>query len=87
MALFIEEHATRRSAALAGIKHGALCAGCCWLLMALLFVAGVMNMYWVAAITVLVILEKISPQSWKLLRVAVVLLIGWGAWVVVSGAG
>jgi predicted metal-binding membrane protein len=69
-----------------GIKHGAYCTGCCWMLMALLFVAGVMNMYWVAAITLLVILEKVAPHGWKLLHVAGVILVGWGSWVIISGA-
>ncbi|MCE9520594.1 MAG: DUF2182 domain-containing protein [Verrucomicrobia bacterium] len=64
-----------------GIKHGAFCAGCCWMLMALLFVTGVMNMYWVAAITVLVLLEKIVPQNWRLQHVVGVLLVTWGIWV------
>ncbi len=41
-----------------GLEHGAFCVGCCWMLMALLFVVGVMNLAWVAAITVFVLLEK-----------------------------
>jgi predicted metal-binding membrane protein len=41
-----------------GLEHGAFCTGCCWMLMALLFVAGVMNLAWVAAISVLVLVEK-----------------------------
>jgi len=44
-----------------GIKHGASCVGCCWMLMALLFVAGVMNLVWVASITIFVLLEKLIP--------------------------
>jgi predicted metal-binding membrane protein len=44
-----------------GLEHGASCVGCCWMLMALLFVAGVMNLTWVAAITVFVLLEKLLP--------------------------
>ncbi len=44
-----------------GLEHGAFCTGCCWMLMALLFVAGVMNLAWVAAISVLVLLEKAAP--------------------------
>src|SRR5882762_10262417 len=43
-----------------GLKHGAYCAGCCWFLMALLFVAGVMNILWIAVITVLVLVEKVT---------------------------
>ncbi|HTR63623.1 MAG TPA: DUF2182 domain-containing protein [Candidatus Binataceae bacterium] len=44
-----------------GLQHGASCVGCCWMLMILLFVAGVMNLTWVAAITIFVLLEKIVP--------------------------
>ena len=44
-----------------GLEHGTFCTGCCWALMALLFVAGVMNLLWVAALTLLVCLEKILP--------------------------
>jgi len=42
-----------------GLRHGAFCVGCCWALMALLFVGGVMNLLWVALITVFVLLEKV----------------------------
>ncbi len=41
-----------------GVRHGAYCAGCCWALMGLLFVGGVMNLLWVAALAVFVLLEK-----------------------------
>jgi predicted metal-binding membrane protein len=44
-----------------GLSHGAFCVGCCWMLMALLFVAGVMNLAWVAAISAFVLLEKATP--------------------------
>jgi predicted metal-binding membrane protein len=44
-----------------GLEHGAFCVGCCWMLMAVLFVVGVMNLAWVAAITGLVLLEKATP--------------------------
>jgi predicted metal-binding membrane protein len=67
-----------------GVKHGAFCAGCCWMLMALLFVAGVMNMLWVAAITILVLLEKIAPPRWRLGPAVGVILVAWGAWVIVA---
>ena len=65
-----------------GIKHGAFCAGCCWVLMLLLFVAGVMNVLWIAALTALVLLEKIVPKGLWVGRVAGLLLIGWGVWMV-----
>lgn len=44
-----------------GLEHGAFCLGCCWVLMLLLFVGGVMNLVWIAAITVFVLLEKVMP--------------------------
>jgi predicted metal-binding membrane protein len=67
-----------------GMKHGAFCAGCCWMLMALLFVAGVMNMLWVAAITILVLLEKVAPRSWRLGHAAGAIFVAWGVWVIVG---
>jgi predicted metal-binding membrane protein len=42
-----------------GIVHGAFCVGCCWALMLLLFVAGVMNLLWVALLAVLVLVQKV----------------------------
>lgn len=44
-----------------GVEHGGFCIGCCWVLMLLLFVGGVMNILWIAAITIFVLLEKILP--------------------------
>lgn len=44
-----------------GIEHGSFCLGCCWVLMLLLFVGGVMNLFWIAAITLFVLLEKVLP--------------------------
>src|SRR6516162_3166814 len=46
---------------LLGLQHGAYCIGCCWVLMALLFVGGVMNVLWIAALAVLVLFEKLTP--------------------------
>lgn len=65
-----------------GLKHGSFCVGCCWSLMALLFVAGVMNLLWVAAIAGFVLLEKVAPAGPWVGRVAGVVLIGWGGWMV-----
>ena len=72
----------RRGAFLMGLKHGGYCAGCCWSLMALLFVAGVMNLLWVAAIAGFVLIEKAAPAGDRLGRVAGVALAGWGVWMV-----
>ena len=46
-----------------GLEHGAFCVGCCWVLMGLLFVGGVMNLLWVAAIAAFVLLEKVVPHG------------------------
>ena len=53
-----------------GIGHGAYCLGCCWALMCVLFVVGVMNLIWVAALTALVLLEKIGPGGAIVARAA-----------------
>ena len=46
-----------------GLHHGAFCVGCCWALMALLFVVGVMNLLWIAALTIFVVIEKLAPHG------------------------
>ena len=66
-------------AARLGLLHGAYCVGCCWLLMALLFVGGVMNLVWVAALTLLVAAEKLLPGGAWIARIAGIAFIGWGA--------
>lgn len=67
-----------------GLKHGAYCTGCCWLLMALLFVAGVMNLWWIAAISILVLLEKVLPKGMGLGRISGIVLALWGGWLIVQ---
>jgi len=61
--LFLQSHGGFRRNVLGalqlGVWHGALCVGCCWVLMTLLFVGGVMNLSWMAAIAMLVLVEKI----------------------------
>jgi len=64
-----------------GLDHGAYCAGCCWALMALLFVAGVMNVVWIAILTLLVCGEKMLPRRMRGNIVIGVLLAIWGAGV------
>jgi predicted metal-binding membrane protein len=53
-----------------GLRHGAYCVGCCWILMALLFVVGVMNVLWIALLTLLVLLEKVTPWGRRVARAA-----------------
>jgi predicted metal-binding membrane protein len=68
-----------------GAGHGVYCLGCCWVLMGLLFVVGVMNLAWVAAISAFVLLEKVAPGGVLIGRVASVGLIVAGL-VVASAA-
>jgi predicted metal-binding membrane protein len=53
-----------------GLKHGTYCVGCCWLLMVLLFVAGVMNLFWMVGIAVFVLVEKAAPNGDLIGRIA-----------------
>jgi predicted metal-binding membrane protein len=53
-----------------GFRHGAYCLGCCWALMCVLFVVGVMNLIWVAALTGFVLIEKTGPAGAIVARVA-----------------
>jgi predicted metal-binding membrane protein len=64
-----------------GLRHGTYCIGCCWLLMALLFVAGVMNLWWVTAIAAFVLIEKVPPVGQWIARATGALLTLWGGWM------
>lgn len=68
-----------------GLRHGAYCLGCCWALMGLLFVGGVMNLLWMAVLAGFVLLEKAVARGPRLSRVAGVVLIGWGLYLLGSG--
>jgi predicted metal-binding membrane protein len=67
-----------------GLKHGTYCVGCCWILMALLLVAGVMNLLWVAAIAFFVLVEKAAPKGEGLGRITGAALIVAGIALIVS---
>lgn len=69
----------RFGALMLGVHHGAYCVGCCWLLMALLFVGGIMNLVWIAALTVLVLVEKLAPQGIAIGRYTGIVLVLWGS--------
>lgn len=67
-----------------GMHHGGFCVGCCWALMALLFVLGVMNLPWVVALAALVLVEQTFPAGRWITRGAGVALIVWGGWVLLT---
>jgi predicted metal-binding membrane protein len=64
-----------------GIDHGVYCLGCCWAMMLLLFVGGVMNLAVIATLTTLVALEKLCPFGVHTARLSGLLLVGVGAWI------
>nr|ART36742.1 D493 [uncultured bacterium] len=64
-----------------GLQHGAFCLGCCWFLMGLLFVGGIMNLYWIIGIAAYVLFEKLVPNGQALARISGVMLIGAGVWL------
>jgi predicted metal-binding membrane protein len=75
-------HEGRWGAVRMGTQHGLYCLGCCWLLMVLLFVLGVMNLLWITVLTVFVLAEKVVPRGDLLGRIAGLLMIGWGGWLI-----
>jgi predicted metal-binding membrane protein len=72
-----------RGALIMGWRHGLYCVGCCWLLMTLLFVVGVMNLLWVALIAGYVVVEKVAPAGKWISRAIGLLTIGWGIWLLI----
>jgi predicted metal-binding membrane protein len=80
--VFIQHHGGFKPGAGAALRlgfvHGLYCVGCCWLLMLLLFVGGVMNLLWIAGLMILVLLEKLAPAAKWITRGAGILAIGAG---------
>lgn len=80
-AIFLSRHYRpgARGAYKLGLLHGAYCVACCWLLMALLFVGGVMNLIWLVSLTLLVGAEKLLPGGLWLAKIAGISMIVWAA--------
>ena len=66
-----------------GIRHGLFCLGCCWALMLLLFVGGVMNLAWVAVLAIIVLGEKFAPPRWRAERYVAAALVAAAVAIVV----
>ena len=75
----------RAGALVMGVRHGAYCVACCWALMALLFVAGVMNLWWIAGLAVFVLAERVLPGGQAVSRIGGALLLLAGAVILVRG--
>jgi predicted metal-binding membrane protein len=86
---FIQRHGGFRSAwpdsLRLGLLHGLYCIGCCWALMSALFAVGVMNILWIAALAILVLLEKTVPGR-TVPRIAGMALVAVGLWMLFGGA-
>jgi predicted metal-binding membrane protein len=84
--VFIQRHGGFKASAVGslglGLRHGFYCIGCCWALMLLLFVGGVMNILWVAGLAVLVLLEKLPTRGRLLSRATGSLLIAGGLFLI-----
>jgi predicted metal-binding membrane protein len=70
---------------LMGLRHAFYCLGCCWLLMMLLFAVGVMNLGWIAVLSVFVLAEKIILRGFWLGKTGGIILMVWGGWLAFSG--
>jgi predicted metal-binding membrane protein len=76
--LVAEWRASLSGAWIMGVRHGLFCLGCCWSVMLLLFVLGVMNVVWIAVLASFVLLEKTLPNPRWFSRAAGLAFIGWG---------
>jgi predicted metal-binding membrane protein len=70
---------------LLGLRHGAYCVGCCWALMVLLFVGGLMNLLWIALLSLLVFLEQVTFLGRQIAPLAGIVLVAAGAWLLLMG--
>nr|WP_245584720.1 DUF2182 domain-containing protein [Salipiger mucosus] len=68
-----------------GVDHGLYCLGCCWALMALLFVGGIMNLWWIAGLAAYVLAEKLVPWPRLLAHGTGAALIAFGLWCLATG--
>lgn len=68
-----------------GVSQGTYCLGCCWALMLLLFVGGVMNLWWIGALTVFVLIEKVVPARGRMGLISGGLIMALGLWTLWRG--
>jgi predicted metal-binding membrane protein len=65
-----------------GLRNGINCLGCCWALMLLLFVGGVMNLWWIVGLTIFVFFEKMASPGWQRICIIALPAVGSGAWII-----
>ena len=70
-----------------GFRHGLFCLGCCWALMLISLALGMMNLVWMAVLTLVLCVEKMAPKGLEVGRVVGTALVGWGVWFLLRAAG
>ncbi|MEP7281453.1 MAG: DUF2182 domain-containing protein [Rubrivivax sp.] len=86
LAFFMAEWRDGRSGAFwLGVRHGGYCVGCCWALMAVMFVVGAMSLAWMGFIMLLVLSEKLIPAVWHFDRALGAILVVAGLWIAAGG--
>lgn len=83
--IFLKRWNEQTAAFVVGLENGGNCLGCCWVMMSLLFVGGVMNLLWVAALTIFILLEKVLPYGELCARWSAVPLALAGVFVIFHG--
>ena len=83
--LLTDWHPGRVGAFQMGLKHGQYCIGCCWALMMVLFVGGVMSLTTIAVLSGIVAIEKLAPRGEQISKIGGGLLIVWGLWLISDG--
>ena len=85
--LLTEWRVGRAGAFQMGLKHGQYCIGCCWALMMVLFVGGVMSLTTIAVLSGIVAIEKLAPRGETVSKLGGILLIAWGLWLISATNG
>jgi len=67
-----------------GLEHGLYCIGCCWFLMVLLFVGGIMNLVWIVGLAILVLAEKLAPFGYRIARASGLLMVAAGGYLLMA---
>ena len=74
----------RFGATVMGVRHGVVCVGCCWALMAVMFAVGTMNLTWMALLSLIMFAEKVLPRGERLTIPISGFLFTMGVWIAVS---
>ena len=70
-----------------GLRYATWCVGCCWMLMAVLFVVGAMSVAWAAVIAIYVLAERLIPGGQRFDRMIGAALAAWGFWMIAGALG